>query len=62
MVTSANAPYTTTLDATDGQPGLEAYFDTFKETSILFDLATMRIVDISYDLTKVLEELRQRLE
>jgi hypothetical protein len=60
---SAKAPYTTTLDADPPQKDLEAFFGTDRDTAVLVDLKTMKVVQIiRNNATRALTELNKLLD
>ena len=62
-VGSAKAPYTTTLDSAAPQPGMETFFKTDRDTAVLVDLKTMKVVQvIRNNAARALTELNKLLD
>jgi hypothetical protein len=60
-ITSAKAPYTWALDATAPQTDFKTYFSVPRDTAILINLSTMKIISIG-DLGSALTELTALLD
>jgi hypothetical protein len=60
-ISSYMTPNTWTLDSVDPQPPMETYFSTGRETYYTIELATMKIVGVSHDVTSALNDLNAHL-